>query len=286
MSVFRPIQHAFTAGEISPLFYAQQDAPIYQNGLKRCRNMIPLTQGGATSRPGTTFIAELDPADTVFPPTNARCIPIELNREDWSVLVMGGGSAVLINNTNIVSDQQVVLNPDFDDGLTDWDVLREGGTGSDGSAVPETIEFDEETVETIRIRSFLSIVPPVATIMSILQEATAVAGDEDMSFEYRLGHHASQQNNVSAQVTVSLTDFGVAPIYDQLHSIGPNDVDTVRVDLPGTAAYSGPLFIKISVLGADFPSIGHVHYCRCFARNVSAIPPDAFITPYTDDELA
>jgi hypothetical protein len=285
MSVFRPIQHSFTSGEISPLFYAQQDAPLYQTGLKRCRNMIPLTQGGCTSRPGTGFIMELDPAETEFQPTNARCVPIELNQEDWSVLVMGGGSAVLVNNANIVSDQQVVKNPDFDDGLTDWLVVRQGGAGTNGSARPETIQWDEATVETIRVEAFLVILPPVATVMSLRQEATAVAGDQDMSFEYRLGHHASNQNNVTFQVQVSKDDFQTTPIYDQFHSIPANEVDTIRVDLPGTTGYSGPLFITIDMLGADFPSIGHVHYCRCWSRNVSAIPPDAFITPYTDDEL-
>ena len=286
MSVFRPIQHSFTAGEISPLFYAQQDSELYMLGLKRCRNMIPLTQGGVTSRPGTTFIMELDPADTEFPPTNARCIPIELNAEDWSVLVMGGGSAVLVNNANIVSDQQLIANPDFEDGLTDWETdLGPPGGFARGSARAETITVEDGDVETIRLESELRILPPVVSRMALRQTFNAVIGVENLSLEYTLGHHASQQNNVQIQVTVSTTGYEDSPEYNQIHSIGPGDTVVIRTDIPGTAAHSGPTYVSIVCIGADFPSIGHVHYCRVWSRQVSAIPPDAFITPYSDEEL-
>lgn len=50
------IQTSFNSGEFSPLMYGRVDLDRYGNGLKLCRNFIPLQQGPVARRPGTQFI--------------------------------------------------------------------------------------------------------------------------------------------------------------------------------------------------------------------------------------
>jgi hypothetical protein len=50
-------QRSFSAGEISPRLYGRTDSPSYGEGLKQCRNMIPLAEGPIRNRPGTVYVA-------------------------------------------------------------------------------------------------------------------------------------------------------------------------------------------------------------------------------------
>lgn len=60
-------QRSFAAGEISPELYYRVDLARYTIGLRTARNYQILKQGGAESRPGTTFIAEVkDSTSTVY----------------------------------------------------------------------------------------------------------------------------------------------------------------------------------------------------------------------------
>ena len=50
------IQHAFNAGEFSPLMYGRQDVEKYKSALATCYNALPLVQGAWTRRPGMAFL--------------------------------------------------------------------------------------------------------------------------------------------------------------------------------------------------------------------------------------
>lgn len=58
MAKLRTLKSALNAGELSPLLRGRMDVARYQNGLERCRNMLPLVGGGVTRRPGTRYVAE------------------------------------------------------------------------------------------------------------------------------------------------------------------------------------------------------------------------------------
>jgi hypothetical protein len=49
-------QFSFSGGEIAPYLYARTDLNKYENGLRTCRNMIPMRHGGVTGRPGTQYV--------------------------------------------------------------------------------------------------------------------------------------------------------------------------------------------------------------------------------------
>lgn len=49
-------QLSFASGELSPSLYARTDINRYENGLRTCRNMVVMRQGGVTGRPGTQYV--------------------------------------------------------------------------------------------------------------------------------------------------------------------------------------------------------------------------------------
>ena len=53
-----PVQTAFNAGELSPQVYGRPDLAKYANGCRSLKNMICLSHGAATRRPGTVFVAK------------------------------------------------------------------------------------------------------------------------------------------------------------------------------------------------------------------------------------
>lgn len=63
-------QRSFSGGEISPALYARTDVVKYATGLRTLKNAFVLRHGGVATRPGTTFIGELEDSTD-----QARLIP-------------------------------------------------------------------------------------------------------------------------------------------------------------------------------------------------------------------
>jgi hypothetical protein len=75
---------SFNAGEVSPLLEARVDYEKYDNSCKTLQNMLVLTQGPVTRRPGTEYIASVKTStDTV------RLIPFEYSKSDTYILEFG-----------------------------------------------------------------------------------------------------------------------------------------------------------------------------------------------------
>lgn len=55
MTRTRPVQAAFSSGEIDPLLRAREDYQRQQTGLAMCQGFLPMRQGGFTRAPGTIF---------------------------------------------------------------------------------------------------------------------------------------------------------------------------------------------------------------------------------------
>lgn len=77
-------QKSFALGELAPSLYARSDLARYYTGLRTCRNMMTMRQGGVQNRPGTTYITEVkDSSRTV------RLIPFIFNSDQTYVLEFG-----------------------------------------------------------------------------------------------------------------------------------------------------------------------------------------------------
>ena len=82
--VVRPGIEAFNAGEVSPLFEARTGFAKYDNACRTLQNMLVLTQGPVTRRPGTKYIAEVKTSADY-----CRLIPFEYSKTDTYILEFG-----------------------------------------------------------------------------------------------------------------------------------------------------------------------------------------------------
>lgn len=86
-------QLSFSGGEISPSLYARTDQIKYATGLRTLRNFLIMRHGGASNRPGTTFVSEVkDSTKTI------RYIPFIFNSAQTYVLEVGDQYLRVIRN--------------------------------------------------------------------------------------------------------------------------------------------------------------------------------------------
>ena len=74
----------FTGGELSPALEARPDLKEYTNGLRRCENFVPMSQGGLVSRPGIRRIASVFFPLYSFAP---RLLPFVFSRSEAYAVV-------------------------------------------------------------------------------------------------------------------------------------------------------------------------------------------------------
>ena len=88
-------QASFTLGEVSPSLHGKADTDLYGKALKRCRNFVVHSQGGASNRPGTEFVAHIDAPVTLAPP---RMIPFHFSTYENYMLVFSHGAIRIIKD--------------------------------------------------------------------------------------------------------------------------------------------------------------------------------------------
>ena len=66
MGVSRVVQNALNSGELSPRLQMREDYERYANGLKTCRNFIPLPTGGLITQYGQQWIAQTKDAALAY----------------------------------------------------------------------------------------------------------------------------------------------------------------------------------------------------------------------------
>lgn len=63
----KKIINAFNAGEVTPNVHARTDNELYDSACLKMENFLPLEYGGATRRPATKFLAELNLKSVIHP---------------------------------------------------------------------------------------------------------------------------------------------------------------------------------------------------------------------------
>jgi hypothetical protein len=82
-----PIQNQFTRGELSPLMSGRIDLQQYYQGAATLADCLPLPHGGASSRPGTRFVAPVGTGAK-----KCRVFPFVFNIEDAYTLLLEEGN--------------------------------------------------------------------------------------------------------------------------------------------------------------------------------------------------
>lgn len=120
---YYPIQSSFSAGEISPRVFAQEDSPVYLKGLEVMRNFLALSQGPAKRRPAFRFIADLADVGAIDEQQPARVIPFDLNENVTFILVLTHLRMDIYNLNGPAVDNNIVEDGDFFEELAAWLLL-------------------------------------------------------------------------------------------------------------------------------------------------------------------
>lgn len=94
---------AFTGGEFSPKNDARIDNPKYKSALRKCLNMIPLSQGPITRRPGTQYMGKANLSGAFA----TRLLKFVFSPDTTFVLEVGFGYIRFYSN----GQQVLVTNP-------------------------------------------------------------------------------------------------------------------------------------------------------------------------------
>jgi hypothetical protein len=122
-----PALESFNAGELSPRLAARLDFSKYPAGLETCENALPLPEGGATRRPATRYVAELEDSSV-----KGRLLKFEFSTTQAYVIELGDQvmrfyryQAQIISGTTSAS----IANGTFGSDITSW-TDRSTGSGS------------------------------------------------------------------------------------------------------------------------------------------------------------
>lgn len=100
------VQTSFLGGEFSPYAQGRMDHQKYRTGLNKCRNIIPVEEGGATRRPGTRTAA------TTRAGAPARLIPFNFTQSNAYVMELTDSHLRFFSGYSLVFtyDLQTVTN--------------------------------------------------------------------------------------------------------------------------------------------------------------------------------
>lgn len=199
-----PLQAAFNAGELSPRMAARVDFAKFPNGCARLENMLPLSQGGATRRPGTRYVATVKDSEQ-----GVRLLGFEYSTEQAYVLEAGGGYFRFFKDKGRIEAASVgaaISNGDFTSNIAGWDDRSSGtggishdaangrlnldaaGSGNEGHAEQAVTTADSDALHVLRFRIFGA---PGGTVK--LRVGTTSTGAEVLADEsYMTGSHCRE----------------------------------------------------------------------------------------------
>ena len=120
---YYPIQSSFSAGEISPRVFAQEDSPVYLKGVEIMRNFIAISQGPAKRRSAFRFIADLADVGAIDETQPVRVIPFDLSENLTFILVLTHLRMDIYNLNGPAVDNNIVEDGDFFEELAAWLLL-------------------------------------------------------------------------------------------------------------------------------------------------------------------
>jgi hypothetical protein len=123
MALVHRRKHSFTAGEVSPLMTDRVDFDRHQNGSYTLKNMVCLTQGPVTRRPGFRFIYDLGALGLNTSNPKIRIIPFIFNEsQSYAMIVFmhtSGPRIVFGTDLGLVTDTGNVVYLNLPSG---WDI--------------------------------------------------------------------------------------------------------------------------------------------------------------------
>ena len=180
----RLAQSSLIAGELSPLMVARSDKPYNRNGAAAMKNMAPLAQGGARTRPGLVYLETLaytparladfmfnldqryvfafsDARVDIYSPAGAAVTA--LTSAPWTKAMVTGGRL----NTEVSGDTMIVTHLDLE-----TQVIKRTGASTFTRA---DFTFETNSADTITYQPYHKYAPATMTLTPGATTGTGVS---------------------------------------------------------------------------------------------------------------
>lgn len=205
------IQRSFTSGELAPGLRVRADLGKYATALFNCENFIVKAQGGAYSRPGLRFVAEIGDSTK-----RARLIPFSFNTEQTYILLFEEDEIRVIKDGAVVQSggsDYVITSP-----YQEADLPRLGFTQSADvmtlvhpSYEPRNLSRLADDNWTLDVIDFGSTVSPPT---SLVAAAVGTGGSTfNKTYEYVITTVGTDGSESIASTKVSITLNALSATY-------------------------------------------------------------------------
>jgi hypothetical protein len=226
------LQASFSAGEISDRLAGRLDFAKYPAALETCENLIPLSEGGVTRRPGTRHAAEIKSSSV-----KGRLKKFQFSTTQAYVIEMGNSALRFYRNQariTVANTDAAVSNGTFPANITDWDNRSTGG----GSIAHDATNLDLNLIPGGTAVTDIGWAEQDITTTNTGQEHVIkfrVVGAPGDKIEFQVGTAASGAQTLAAvekEVGYHCVAFTptTSPFYVQFRNIGSNANKTVSID--------------------------------------------------------
>lgn len=226
------LQASFSAGEISDRLVGRLDFAKYPAALETCENLIPLSEGGVTRRPGTRHVAEIKSSSV-----KGRLKKFKFSTTQAYAIEMGDSALRFYRNQariTVANTDAVVTNGTFTTNITDWDNRSTGA----GSIAHDATNLDLNLVPGGTGATDIGWAEQDITTTNTGQEHVIkfrVVGSPGDKIEFQVGTAASGAQTLAAvekEVGYHCVAFTptTSPFYVQFRNLGTNANKTVSID--------------------------------------------------------
>ena len=186
-----PLLDSMAAGELTPRMHLRSGLEVYRNSVKTMLNWISLAQGPAVTRPQFNYKATV-------PGNYARPFEFEGKGDNtYVVVVSDDGNLYIYDTSGAVIDptQNLVTNPNFEDGDTGW-TANDSGTG--------TVTFTNGTCQLVGGDSGVNIAQQIAITNQANNHLIYVTQVNTETYNVKVGTSAGDDSIASFTSTPSL----------------------------------------------------------------------------------
>lgn len=217
-----PIQQSFNGGEFGRQLLARTDFAKYKNGLRKAENVIPLTHGGASRRPGSRYIATVKDSTAL-----THVMPFVFKTTQAYMIEKGNNYFRFMRNQGTITTVDVtasITNGDFPSGIANWTDKSPGTGAISHDATNDRLSLDANTTPATNFAHAEQQVTNASAIAHIL--GFRVYGAPGDTIKVRVGTSTGGTQIINDQVvgvgfhitefTATAADFFVQFIYDAL----------------------------------------------------------------------
>lgn len=274
------IKNSFNAGELSPLLDGRTDIAKYYNGCSQMVNAIPLSQGGATKRPGTRYVAKAK-----YGTRKSRLIRFEFSAEDTMVLEFGHLYIRFFRNVwpNTTGENESTNNTVITDNTQSWSINELIGLWAENTTTGGRGVIASNTATTVTVTSLSTGVFTDGDKYKIYRVPDRVMTGDITLDAYAAGIVFSGSSAVKIVTSAAhgYSDLDVVRLY--------NITGITQTGIPGLG-YAGNQYTEYAITKIDATSFSlngtdSRNYTSTYSGGGTVAKVYEIISPYEEDDL-